>query len=204
MVRISLTLGLVFLTACSSPTEVDPPDPPVTPTVSSVTVTSPIGGIIAVGGSVQLSASASDASGQPITATFTWTAGDGSVASVTPAGVVTGSGAGATDITASASGVNGSVSLTVADADLGAIAALLDDPMANAMLSAVGGSAETAFRTTWQECATGRSSGNLEAVRDCITQARADLALSSEAPKRALVTLLGLFVDWIERLLNLP
>lgn len=200
-------LAAFALAACSEQPMGPGPEqqPPVeTPTVAAIDVDSPIGAIIAVAGSVQLTAAALDQASQPITATFSWTAGDVAVATVSPQGVVTGAGPGTTTITAAASGATGALDLTVAETDLAAIQSLLDDPHADRLFVGIGGSTETALRTSWAVCGSGRAAGNLTSVRDCVTQARADLAQSADVSKGPLVALVGLFVDWIERLLNLP
>lgn len=197
-----LVLGLGALSACSPTEPPDPPPPP--PTVSTVEVTSPIGGIIVVNDIVQLAADATDQNGQPVTASFTWASQDDGIANVDATGVVTGVGPGVTRITASAGVVSGTIDVTVSAADLPGIQTLLDDPFADALFSSVGGATEAAVRATWTTCSSGRAAGNLTAVRDCLAQARTDLGQSTDQSKTPLLSLVGLFVDWIERLLNLP
>jgi hypothetical protein len=112
--------------------------------------------------------------------------------------------AGSAQLAAAADGVSGRLSVTVADADLPALQAVLDDPFADGLLQAIGGSVEAALRATWSACGTATSAGNLGLVSACIDQARADLAPSSDREKGPLVSLVGLFVDGLQRLLNLP
>lgn len=203
--RRLLLLGAATLLACSEqPMDPGQQQPPVeTPAVTTIEVTSPAGEIIAVTGSVQLTAAAYDQEGRPITATFAWTVADGAVATVSAAGVVTGVGAGATTVAAAANGVRGTLDLTIAETDLAAIQRLLDDPHAERLLASIGGATETALRASWAQCGSARAAGDLASIRDCITQARADMAQSADASKGPLVALLSLFVDWIDRLLNL-
>ena len=86
---------------------------PVVP-VASVDV-SPPSAIVAVGGTVQLSASPKDAGGEPLTGrTVTWTTDAPGVADVSGTGLVTGKAAGGpVTITATSEGVSGTASVTV-------------------------------------------------------------------------------------------
>ena len=84
------------------------PPQPVTVTVTPATAS------IIVGGTQQFAAQAYDASGNPVTTTFTWTSSNTAVASVSASGLATGLSAGSATITATAAnGVNGSAALTV-------------------------------------------------------------------------------------------
>src|SRR3954464_9824939 len=74
-----------------------------------------------VGATTTLTASAATAAGQPVSASFTWTSSDQSVATVS-GGVVTAVAAGTAVITAAASGHSASVSVTVAAVVAGGIA----------------------------------------------------------------------------------
>jgi Big-like domain-containing protein len=197
--RRAAAVALLGLAACGG----GPTDPGST-SVASIIVSSPIGSIIAVAGSAQLAAQARDQGGRSISRTFSWTAGDPAIATVSPAGVLTGVGAGTTTITAAADGVNGRLSVTVADADLPALQVVLEDPFADGLLQAIGGSVEAALRATWSACGAATSAGNLGLVNACIDQARADLDPSSDPEKAPLVSLIELFVDGLQRLLNLP
>lgn len=193
-----MVVGICLLTGCA-----ESPTAPEVEGVKSVTVSSPIGTILAVGRTAALSATAADAAGASVAASFTWTSADESVARVSSSGVVTGIGRGGTTITAVADGVSGRLDVRVADADLDAIGRLLDDPLGQALLSSIGGADESALRAAWSGCVAGESTGNLSAVADCVAETRAELAGGGDPAKRPLLSLLGLFVDWIERNLNL-
>ena len=110
-VKPSCTLVLlagVMLSACGDgPAEVETP-------VGSVTVTPTTVTFSAVGDTEQLSAAASDASGNSMPGVqFTWTSSDATVASVSTSGVVTSVGSGTATISATAQGVSGTASVTV-------------------------------------------------------------------------------------------
>jgi hypothetical protein len=125
------------------------------------------------------------------------------VATVSSSGAVTGTGPGSTRITARADGVAGTLDVTVADADLDAVARLLDDPFGEALLTSIGGADESAIRAARGDCAAGESTGDLSEIIDCVEEARARIAEGADATKGPLMALLGMFVDWIERHLNL-
>jgi hypothetical protein len=86
---------------------------PVVP-VATVDITPP-SAIVAVGGTVQLSASLKDAGGEPLSGrTVTWTTAAPAIADVSSTGLVTGKGAGGpVTITATSEGVSGTASVTV-------------------------------------------------------------------------------------------
>ena len=81
--------------------------------VAFVTV-SPAAPSTTVGGTAQLTASATDAWGDPVTTTFTWTTSDAAIATVGSAGLATGVAGGSATIRATAAGgVFGEATLTV-------------------------------------------------------------------------------------------
>lgn len=86
--------------------------------VTSVTITAPTTEINA-GQTVQLTATARDANGGVVEGkSFEWTSGIGTVASVSPAGLVTGLAKGQSEIRATTDGVTGSIVITVDPAPL--------------------------------------------------------------------------------------
>jgi hypothetical protein len=86
---------------------------PPAPTVSSVSVT-PSSATLAVGGSVQLSATAKDAGGATLSGiALTWTSSNPGVATVSSAGVVKGLAGGSATVTATAQGVSGRSAVSV-------------------------------------------------------------------------------------------
>lgn len=82
--------------------------------VNSITVT-PARGTVSVGDTLRFLAEAADANGNPVgsAVAFAWESSDPAVASVDSAGLVTGRGAGSTEITAAISGVAGTAALWV-------------------------------------------------------------------------------------------
>jgi uncharacterized protein YjdB len=83
-------------------------------TVAAVTISAPTT-MIHVGETVQLMATARSADGTVLEGRdFTWTSGIGTVASVSPNGLVTGLTKGASEIRATAEGVTGTIVIAVA------------------------------------------------------------------------------------------
>ncbi|HYR97599.1 MAG TPA: Ig-like domain-containing protein, partial [Gemmatimonadales bacterium] len=83
------------------------------PAVASVTV-SPATASLTVGGTQQLTATAKDASGNPLTGrTITWTSSNSGVATVSGSGLVSASSTGSTVITATSEGQSGTATVTV-------------------------------------------------------------------------------------------
>jgi Big-like domain-containing protein len=109
--RLSSLVVLAFIAACGGDEPTPPPD--TGPTVVSVTV-SPASPAIEIGETQQMSAIANSATGGSISGqTVAWTSSDESVATITSAGLATGTGEGATAITATVAGVAGSQVMTV-------------------------------------------------------------------------------------------
>jgi len=107
----ALFVGTLVLNACGGSVE------PAPATVASVVVTPASNTVTAFGPSVQLSASARDASGAAISGkTFTWSPSDPLVATVSSSGLVTAVADGPTNISATTDGVTGTASVTVAQA----------------------------------------------------------------------------------------
>src|SRR6266516_1171649 len=81
--------------------------------VAAVTVT-PSSGTVAIGQTVQLTATPRDASGNPLTGrAISWSSSDNTIATVNSSGLVTGVVAGAVTITATSEGQSGTASITV-------------------------------------------------------------------------------------------
>src|SRR5438034_1080199 len=81
--------------------------------VTAVTVT-PSSGTVAIGRTVQLTATPRDASGNPLTGrAIGWSSSDNTIATVNSSGLVTGVVAGAVTITATSEGQSGTASITV-------------------------------------------------------------------------------------------
>ena len=106
-----LTLLALAANGCTSaePTSARPDNAAV-----AAVVPSPTSGSVAVGGTMQLAASARDAQGQPVSgATISWTTDNSSIATVNDGGLVTGKGAGTVAIFAKSGSATGTATITV-------------------------------------------------------------------------------------------
>lgn len=183
-----LSVPLVLAACGDGPTApVDDREQPPAP-VAVVTVTSPIGPVVAPGATGQLSARAVDTRGGDVAATFTWSSSDETVATVSTAGVVTIVGAGEVTLRAATAGVSGSVDLTSVEVELATVAALLDDPFAVGLLAASG---DASLAATWAICTQAIDDADLSALTTCLVDAEAALAQGDDAsaPVRSLLTL---------------
>ena len=116
-VGAGLAFGIVALAACGAnayPDLVVTTTPTSNPAVTTVQVTPDTLLLTNVGETGQLTATALDSLGDPVSdVTFAWSSADESVATVAFDGTVTGTGTGETTITASAGNVQGSVPIVV-------------------------------------------------------------------------------------------
>ena len=172
-------------------------------TVASVEVTSPIGSLLDVGGGAQLAAAAKDAQGSPVGGvTVTWTSSPG-IVSVTPGGRIEALAVGTATISAEAGGVRGALAVRVVDADLAGILANAVDAYVLARVGATTAEMRTRLEAATTSCLTGAQQGNLELIQSCIAAVRAEVANATNPTDRVLLAVVELFVDQIERLLNL-
>src|SRR5689334_7209243 len=133
MRSLTRALPLVALLACGGEHGTSPePGGPMGPVVTTIVVTSP-GGSLQVGGTLALSAEVRDEKGLAIPGkTLTWASANAAVATVSTAGVVTGTGAGTTTISASVDSKSGSAMVSVTQVPVFAvtIAPLATPPVA--------------------------------------------------------------------------
>lgn len=101
------------------------------PTVSSVSVM-PASVSLAPGGTAQLTATASDSRGSPVSASVTWSSNATGVATVSTGGLVTAVGAGTARITAAVGSVEGFATVTVAGGQTIQLAVQLTQAIQNA------------------------------------------------------------------------
>jgi uncharacterized protein YjdB len=106
--------------------------------VATITVTPPTASLNAIGGTVQFSAAAHDATGHPIVGqAFAWASSTTSTATVDASGLVTAVAGGTATVTATAGGRSGSADVTVAQ-----VAASVTLTPATASLNALGASVQ--------------------------------------------------------------
>lgn len=171
--------------------------------VASVSVSSPIGEVMAVDHSVQLDATARDASGDTLSGLiFEWESSEQAVASVSGTGLVQGLQAGSTTITATADGVRGSLDLQAVAAELERISALLEDPFTGALASHLPGDANGRIESALDDCSAALASGHVLNLAECLEQIRSES--TTDPTGRVLLAVLDPLVERAEGLLNLP
>lgn len=195
--RLLTVLGILGLaTACADTTE------PVA--VTSVEVTSPVGALLDVGGTAQLGATARDGAGEAVGGvSLTWTSSDPTVVSISNGGFIEALQVGNATIRANAGGAGGSLVVRVVDADLAGISTLTTDAFVTALIGAASGELLTRVQSALADCTAGAGQGRLEAIQDCITAVESEVANASDPTDRVLLAVLTLFVDNINRMLNL-
>jgi uncharacterized protein YjdB len=137
-------------------------------TVATVAVTAPAT-TLQNGSSMQLSAAASNAAGEPLTKNFTWTSSSDAVATVAADGTVTGKSPGVVTITATTDGKSGSVNLTIA-------------PIPIATVSVSPDTATLMAGTTRQLAAVGRDASGGVLTGRLVAWASADSMIAKVSP----------------------
>ena len=211
--RVQLLLVAVTLLAasCTGATPVCSPSDPLcggsggggsTPTVTAIAVTSPIvGTVMAVGRTAQLSANASDASGNPITVTFSWSSTNTSAATVNSSGLVAAIAAGTTNVQAAASGITGSLTIRAVDVDLDGIASTLADSFVQAIRGGLTSATASTLGGFFSSCSSNVTTGNVLAIDACLQGAQD--TNGADGTDDALLAVLALFLEHAQRNLQL-
>lgn len=207
VLALVLTSSAAIVASCSSEEApgCSPTDPGCgttpDPTVSAITVAATIDTVMAVGRTTQLSASATDAEGNPISTSFTWSSSSAPVATVDGDGTVSAVGPGSASIEASAEGEAGGWSVRVVDADLDGVTALLSDPFASALIESLDLDAESSMVELEADCNEALGSGDVLAIRTCL-QGAIDVE-SADAGSDPTLAILDLFFQESLRKLRL-
>jgi hypothetical protein len=173
------------------------------PTVVSVTVTSPIGQLMAVGRTVQLSATAQDVLGQPVSGVqFQWQSSNTNAATVSGSGLVTAVAVGFATITATAEGIDGNFTLQVVEVDLAGIAAVIDDPFTAVLAANLSATRRTGMEAALSDCSDAAAAGDISGLQSCLAAAQAEVDAATELDDLALAAVIGLLLDHADRLLD--
>lgn len=186
------------------------PQQPQTPqgpaAVASVAVLYVGDSLVMKGRTAALTVSVKDADGNALTdRTVTWSSTDDAVAGVagTDVGaVVTAHAAGAVEITATVEGVAGSADLRVADTDAAGLAQLAEDAFGRALASKLQDDG-AALPGILDDIVAALDQENLSAIRDGLAAARNAIDAPSAPDDVVLYAVVGLFLDHLERFLNL-
>ena len=170
----------------------------------AVEVTSPIDTIMAEGRSVQLGAVAKDSRGATVPAiSVTWSSSNEGVATVSSAGVVDAVAPGSAVISAAAGRATGSLRMRIVAVDLGAIAALLADPYATALVDGLGEAPRGHVQAAIAACHSANEAGHVIAMGECLESITAEAATVTAGTGRVLATMLGIFAQHGRLLLSL-
>lgn len=201
--RFPLTMfALLSVIACGDgPTDPDP-DPDPDPGVHTIEVTSPIDTLLAVGWSTQLQATARDAGGSTVAATYTWSSSAPNIVSVDATGGITTGSAGTAQISATAQGITGNLRIRVIAADVEAATAVLEDPLLDHLAGGLG-PARAAVESALNACATALAAGNLVAADGCLEAMRTAAGGATAPDDRVLLAVMLLLSDHAARLLTL-
>lgn len=173
------------------------------PLPATITVISVVDTVLALARTAQLTATARDQAGNPVAAQFTWATSNASVMTVSVAGLVTAGGEGTATVTATVGSLSGGLRLHVVPADLRTVGMLAADPLAAALAAGLSPGKRLAVQATLATCGSSASSGNVLAVKSCADAVRSEAAAAIEPTDRALLAVLALYADQIERLLGL-
>ena len=193
-----LIVGALATVGCS--------DPGPSARVARIDVASAMDSILNQGAQSQLTATARDAEGKVLSASFTWQSSNTTTATVGANGLVSALTPGTSTIRVTAPaepGVEGTLAIRVVDADLTTIAAITADPFADIVLAALSTGARPGAETSWNKCATQTAAQNIVGVRSCISELRTQAGAVTEGTDRALLATLAVFADHIERRLAL-
>lgn len=206
VLALVLTSSAAIVASCSSEAPGCAPTDPgcgttTDPTVSAIAVTATIDTVMAVGRTTQLSASATDADGNAVSTSFTWSSSSAPVATMDGDGTVSAVGPGSVSIEASAEGEAGQWSVRVVDADLDGVTALLSDPFANALIESLDLDTESPIVELEADCDEALGIGDVLAIRTCLEGA-VDVE-SAEAGSDPALAILDLFFQESLRKLRL-
>ncbi len=190
-----IVLGAAMLYVACDGTK--PPDP-----VAKISITSPIGEVMAVGYPVTLDAVATDTEGNAVTSpSYSWNSSNRAVATVDQNGTVTGVASGTATITASVDGVSGSLTMRVVVADLDGIAKLVADPFTVLLVAGLNTTSEvSAGLDTTRQALT---EGNVLAAQRGLEAALNAIDSVTDPDDRALSAVLRLLLDYAKSLLGL-
>ncbi len=180
----------------------DKPDP--SSQLGDVSVSASMDPVIAVGWTIQLTATVTAADGNTVSmADLSWETSNPDVATVNSTGLVTGTGPGEVTVTAKYQGLGGSVALTVIEADLDAIAQLRNDPLLNLLVDRLDGDLASQLTSALNDLDAAVTVGNCVAVKDALEAAIANISSSTSASDVISLAVLGLALERAQDLLGL-
>jgi hypothetical protein len=180
----------------------DPVDPACAASpVASVSVTSPVDSILAVGATTRLEAVARAAGGAAVDVPVQWNSSNLSVATVSGTGLVSAITAGAVTITASAGDVSTPHAMRAVEARLADVAVVLGDPALSGWTEALTAGVSSTLSGVVDDCQAALVAAHVLGVEACLdTAASLDGANGTDD---ALLAVSALFFDYARGLLDL-
>jgi uncharacterized protein YjdB len=140
---------------------------------------------MALGRTVQLTATATDAQGNTLARVqFACESSDPGVATASGTGLAPGVTEGSVSITATADGVSGSLQMAVVDADLNGIASVLGDAFVAVLVSHLSNMTRTNVESPLVGCSTAAATGDLEATQQHLASAQAEIQAATDPEDR--------------------
>jgi hypothetical protein len=202
-----IALGAALaLGACKAAEQCDPTDPLCSggggPVAASVSITSPVDTVMAVGRTTTMVAVALDANGTPLPSqpSFTWNSSTPATASVS-AGLVTALAAGTTTISATTN-PTGTLNLRTVDANLPAVTTIVTDSLAVRLRQALSATPQSQVTGLLNACAGHITTGHVRALDVCLT-GLSNVSGGTNGNDQALLGVLDLFFDHSRRQLGL-
>jgi hypothetical protein len=189
--------AIALLAACADSSGPQGPAP-----VATITVTSPIGTLWDVGGTTQLTGTARDAQGNVVSGALTWSSSQPLTVSVSASGAIQALAVGSATIRAEAGSVAGTLTVQVVDADIAGIVATASDAFVAALVLGTTPPVRARLQAAAAACVTAAGQGNLQAIQACVAAVRTEATGVTDPTDSALLAVLSLFADQIDRLLN--
>jgi hypothetical protein len=197
---VGSTVALVALLPFGGCGDSDPVAP--APSLASITVSAPVGEVLAAGATVALTAVALDSRGAPLLVSLTWSSSAASVATVDGDGVVSATGPGTVRIEARSGAVAGHIDFTVREVATASVRALLADPFTVAVVEGAAASGEDpADAMALADAAL--SAGDVLVAEGAFRDIRDMATATTDPDARALLAVLVLIVDHAQRQLGL-
>lgn len=178
--------------------------PLLPPVVHSVVITSSVDTIVLRGRTAQLTAIARDAQGTAIGGRqVLWGSSSTGVATVNSSGMLTAVGSGSVTIRADIDGVRGTLRLRVIDANLSPIADLAADAYLRRLVAELTAATRTAVEGALAALDDAVDSGNVAEMLAASATIRSQAGSAKDPSDRVLLAVLVLFMEHIERILDL-
>lgn len=172
--------------------------------VRSVIIRSSVDTIVLRGRTAQLTATARDAQGNAIGGRqVLWSSGNPSIATVNPAGILTAVGAGRVTINADVDGVRGTLAIRIITGDLAPVSQIAADAYLRRLAEGLSTATRTAAQGALAALDDAVASGNVAEILGAAATIRSLAGSAQDPTDRVLLATLMLFMEQIERSIDL-